>query len=101
MTKATKCVCAQRSLRSAWPSAQSDQPDAQADQSSLCAQWVDKDPMCLHADSEDSDQTGRMPRLIRVFAGRTLILLVLSCRGSNKTYTDAFSSYCLRTSQQL
>ena len=32
--------------------------------------------------SEDSDRTGWMPRLIRVFAGRTLILLVLSCRGS-------------------
>ena len=27
--------------------------------------------MLLHADSEDSDQTERMPRLIRVFAGRT------------------------------
>ena len=39
--------------------------------------------MFLHADSADSDQTRRMPRLIRVFAGRTLILLVLSCRGSN------------------
>ena len=35
------------------------------------------------AHSEDSDQTGWMPRLIWVFAGRTLILLVLSCRGSN------------------
>ena len=34
------------------------------------------------AHSEDSDQTGRMPRLIWVFAGRTAILLVLSCRGS-------------------
>ena len=33
--------------------------------------------------SEDSDQTGRMPRLIWVFAGRTHILLVLSCRGSS------------------
>ena len=31
---------------------------------SLCAQWVAKDPSFLHADSEDSDQTGRMPRLI-------------------------------------
>ena len=51
-------------------------------ESSLCAQWVAKEPRFLHADSEDSDQTGRMPRLIRVFAGRTLILLVLSCRGS-------------------
>ena len=26
--------------------------------------------MFLHADSEDSDQTGRMPRLICVFAER-------------------------------
>ena len=26
--------------------------------------------MLLYADSEDPDQTGRMPRLIRVFAGR-------------------------------
>ena len=40
-------------------------------ESSLCAQWVAKDPSFLHADSEDSDQTRRMPRLIRVFAGRT------------------------------
>ena len=32
--------------------------------------------------SEDSDQTGWMPRLICVFAGRTAILLGLSCRGS-------------------
>ena len=53
-------------------------------ESSLCAQWVAKDPRFLHADSEDSDQTGRMPRLIWVFAGRTLTLLVLSCRGSNR-----------------
>ena len=28
------------------------------------AQWVAKYPSFLHADSEDSDQTGRMPRLI-------------------------------------
>ena len=32
--------------------------------SSLCARWVAKDPRFLHADSEDSDQTGWMPRLI-------------------------------------
>ena len=37
-------------------------------ESSLCAQWVAKDPVLLHADSEDSDQ---MPRLIWVMAGRT------------------------------
>ena len=46
----------------------SDWASAQSDQSSLCAQWVAKDPNFLHVDSEDSDQTERMPRLIRVFA---------------------------------
>ena len=40
-------------------------------ESSLCAPWVAKDPMFLNADSEDSDQTGMMPRLIWVSAGRT------------------------------
>ena len=52
-------------------------------ESSLCAQWIAKGSVLLHADSEDSDQTGRMPRLIWVFAGRTVILLVLSWGGSN------------------
>ena len=37
----------------------------------LCIQWEAKDPRFLHADSDDSDQTGRMPRLIWVFVGRT------------------------------
>ena len=41
------------------PSEDSDQPGHP-----LCAQWVAKGPSFLHADSEDSDQTGRMPRLI-------------------------------------
>ena len=50
-------MCAQRRLRSARTSAQSDQ-------SSLCTQWVAKDPRFLHADNEDSDQTGWMSRLI-------------------------------------
>ena len=36
----------------------------------LCTQWVAKDPRFLHMDSEDSDQTGQMPRLW-VFAGCT------------------------------
>ena len=40
-------------------------------ESSLCTQWVAKDPSFLHVDSEDSDQTGQMFRLIRVFAQRT------------------------------
>ena len=50
----------------------------QTDQSSQCAQLVAEDPMFLHANSKDSDQTGQMPRLIWVFAGRNVILLVLS-----------------------
>ena len=51
-------------------------------ESSLCAHWVAKDPSFLHADSEDSDQIGRLPRLIWVFAGHTANLLVLSWGGS-------------------
>ena len=39
-------------------------------QSSLCAQWIAKDPSFLNADSEDSDQTELMPRIV-IFAGRT------------------------------
>ena len=42
--------------------------------------------------SEDSDQTGRMPRLIWVFAGRPVILLVLSRGGS--AISVSFSSPC-------
>ena len=34
-------------------------------------QWVAKDPSFLHADNEDSHQTGWMSRLICVFAGCT------------------------------
>ena len=84
MTKPTKWLCAQRRLRSTWASAQSDE-------SSLCAQWVAKVPSFLHADSKDSAQTGRMPRLIWVFAERTVTLLVLSCRGS---YVSGSKPYC-------
>ena len=41
-------------------------------ESSLCNWWIAKDLSFLHTDSKDTDQTGRMPRLIRVFAGRTV-----------------------------
>ena len=66
-------------------------------ESSLCAQWVAKDPSFLHADSEDPDQTGWMPRLIWVFAGRTTTLLVLSCRGSIIS-TSLFTKHLLQPS---
>ena len=55
-----------------------------SDQSLCCLHEESLDPLATHwAHSEDSDQTGGMPSLIWVFAGRTLILLVLSCRGSS------------------
>ena len=48
------------------------------------------------AHSKDSDQTGRMPRLIWVFVGRTVTLLVLSCCGSNQECPLAGNSYFWR-----
>ena len=47
--------------------------------------WIKLGSTATHWEhSEDTDQTGRIPRLIWVFAGRTVILLVLSWSGSNK-----------------
>ena len=40
-------------------------------ESLLCAWWVAKEFTLLQDDKEDSDQTGRMPRLIWDFAERT------------------------------
>ena len=40
-------------------------------ESSLCTQWVAKDPRFLHADSEDSEKIGWVPRLNGVFTRRT------------------------------
>ena len=51
-------------------------------ESSLSA-WTKLGSLATHwAHSEDSNQTGWMPRLIWVFAGCTVILLVLSWGGS-------------------
>ena len=51
-------------------------------ESSLSA-WSKRGSLATHcAHSEDSVQTGRMPRLIWVFAGRTATLLVLSWSSS-------------------
>ena len=51
------------------------------------------------AHSEDSGQTGQMPRLIWVFVGRTFILLVLSWGGSN--ILAAMGKQCRPTSDLL
>ena len=54
-------------------------------ESSLCGQWVHKD-QAFFMQTAKTDQTGRMPRVIWVFAGRTATLLVLSCCGSYDLY---------------
>ena len=74
MTKPTKWLCAQRRLISVWASAQSDQ-------SFRCPHDESLGHLATHwAHSEGwSDWAS----LIWVFTGRTLILLVLSCRGSS------------------
>ena len=58
---------------------------------SLLSAWRNLGPLATHwAHSEDSDQTGRMPRLIWVFAGRTVILFVLSWGGSFTLYWQVY-----------
>ena len=50
---------------------------------SVLSAWRNLGSLAIHwMHSEYSVQTGRMPRLIWVFAGHTVILLVLSWRGS-------------------
>ena len=59
-------------------------------ESSLSA-WRKPGSLATHwAHSEDSDQTGRISRLIWVFAGRTVILLLLS-------WGDSFTGWILDT----
>ena len=58
-------------------------------ETSLCNLWTAKNQTFLHADREDSDQTGRMPRLIWVFAGRIgqfagFVVLLLILVGSEQ-----------------
>ena len=60
---------------------------------SLLSAWRNLGPLTTQwAHSEDSDHTGRMPRLIWVFAGRTLTLLVLSCQISIRTWERCSTS---------
>ena len=74
--KTNKVACA--------PSKNSDQPGHQPSLISLhCPAWRKLCSLVTQwVHSEDSDQTGWMPRLIRVFPGRKVILLVLSWGGS-------------------
>ena len=67
MISAASCQNQQNDLCTQWRH-RSDWADVQSDQSSLCTLWVAKDLSFLQADSEDSDQTEQMSRLILVFA---------------------------------
>ena len=58
-------------------------------ESSLSA-WRTLGPKLPNERRAKTDQTGRMPMLTRVFAGRTLILLVLSCRDSYYIFIEHF-----------
>ena len=98
-TKPTKWLCAQRRLRSAWASAQSNQ-------SLRCALRTQ-----AFMRTAKTDQTGRVPRLIWVIAGRTATLLILSCRGSfqiifvlafrTNTYSDCYLEKALSQKQSV
>ena len=73
ITKPTKWLCAQRRLRSAWTSTQSDQSLRYALNGQLRTQ------MFLHADSEDSDQADLSFRWAHTqFVG--FVMLRLICR---------------------
>ena len=61
---------------------------------SLLSAWRNLGSLATHwAHNEDSDQTGWMPRLIWVFAGCTLTLLVLSWDGSFSVSSLRFNSF--------
>ena len=64
------------------PSEHSDQPGHPPSLIRVFAVLMKKAWVLSTEHTAKTDQTGRMPRLIWVFTGRTLILLVLSCRGS-------------------
>ena len=68
----------------------------------LCTQWIAKNPSFLHVDSEDwsdwadaqaedSDQIGRMPRLIWVFAGPTSVCWFCHVVAQIILFSDSFT----------
>ena len=62
-------------------------------ESSLCAQWVAQDPRFLHANSEDFDQTGQMPRLISVFTERTCPFCWFCHKAAHVSFPEHFNRW--------
>ena len=95
MTKQTKWLCAQRRLRSAWASAQSDQ-------SLRCALSGYPRTQAFFMRTAKTDQTGRKPRLIWVFARRTchfvgfVMRLICVSVSEKEPLTDAESKTLFR-----
>ena len=69
-------------------------------ESSLCAQWVAKSQSYHHADSDDSDQAGRMPRLIWVYTGH-FVGFVMSRLIFTYLELDDFLCWSFQTCQNL
>ena len=92
LDKINKIICVQQRLRSAWASTESDQ--------SSLSTWRNLWSLGMHwAHSEDSDQTGRMTRLICVFAGLTghfvcFVVLRLKCENNMKKYLLFLNQSC-------
>ena len=78
--KTNKMACVHLGIRPVWS------------ESLLCAQWVAKYPNFLHADSEDSDQTGQMPGWSESLLGTHATSLVLSWCGSFGYFQLVWSS---------
>ena len=84
-------MCVRRRLRSAWASAQSDQSLCCSDESSLSA-WRKLESFATHwVHSEDSDQTGQMPRLIWDLAGLTCHFVGFVMRRLNYVFSEGSS----------
>ena len=64
-------------------------------ESSLCAQWVAKDPKAFFMQTAKTDQTGQMPRLIWVFTGHTchLVCHALAYIHYNDGYNNSICSW--------
>ena len=81
-----------------WQNQQNDcasSKDSDQSDSSQCTQWVAEDPMFLHADSQDTDLKGQMPRLIWVFAGYTCYFVGFVMRRFSYFKMLCCSNFCI------
>ena len=74
-------------------------------ESSLCAQWVAKDPSFFHADSEDSDQTGWSLRWTHMsfcwFCHEVAHILLFVISSSCYSMHDVYNCWHILTSSEF